>query len=418
MKLGSSTLLFFNTSPRSHHQRTWGDATISSSFNQKSPIVALKPLKSSPISISDFYNVMNGAGGVHHPQASTTFPSSDNLLGTNSLFIDGSLSLVAVLVFCVGLLGLYLQVNRDDSSDLLITADPAIILDDEGGEEESITTAEFDDVDVVEITLDDDDKKFKEQMELEIIEELRAKELSEQLRLKEEEERKIQEQRAAEEEAEAIARAEKEEEERLKKEAAEAEAEAEAIARAEQELQEKLLEEKRLKEEAEAAARAEQELQEKLMEEKRLEEEVKAAAAAALAEENARAEALAEKKNSERQTVDNLISFIRKENTNNVKKEKENSEPEREVMEVENVVPVLSKSNQITQEEEEVVVDKIEDNVKQTTEVVVKLKPKKKVLKSNKSIKMLMKKKSIIFFALFLVLGQRFLQIAVKRFIL
>lgn len=417
MKLGSSTLLFFNTSPRSHHQRTWGDATISSSFNQKRPIVALKPLKSSPVSISDFYNVMNGAGGVHHPQASTTFPSSDNLLGTNSLFIDGSLSLVAVLVFCVGLLGLYLQVNRDDSSDLLITADPAIILDDEGGEEESITTAEFDDVDVVEITLDDDDdKKFKEQMELEIIEELRAKELSEQLRLKEEEERKIQEQRAAEEEAEAIARAE--EEERLKKEAAEAEAEAEAIARAEQELQEKLLEEKRLKEEAEAAARAEQELQEKLMEEKRLEEEAKAAAAAALAEENARAEALAEKKNSERQTVDNLISFIRKENTNNVKKERENSEPEREVIEVENAVPVLSKSNQITQEEEEVVVDKIEDNVKQTTEVVVKLKPKKKVLKSNKSIKMLMKKKSIIFFALFLVLGQRFLQIAVKRFIL
>lgn len=405
MKLSSSTLLFFNTSPRSH-QRTWGDVTISSSFNQKSSIVAFKPLKSSPVSISDFYNVMNGAGV--HPQASTTFPSSDNLLGTNSLFIDGSLSLVAVLVFCVGLLGLYLQVNRDDSSDLLITADPAIVLDEE---EESITTAEFDDVDVVEITLDDD-KEFKEQMELEITEELRAKELSEQLRLKEEEERKIQEQRAAEEEAEAIARAE---EERLEKEAAEAEAE--AIARAEQELQEKLLEEKRLKEEAEAAARAEQELQEKLMEEKRLEEEAKAAAAA-LAEENARAETLVEKKNSERQTVDNLISFIRKENTSNVKKEKGNSKPEKEVIEVENAVPVLSKSNQITKEEEEVVVDKIEDNVKQTTEVVVKLKPKKKVLKSSKSIKMFMKKKSIISFALFLVLGQRFLQIAVKRFIL
>lgn len=409
MKLSSSTLLFFNTSPRSH-QRTWGDVTISSSFNQKSSIVAFKPLKSSPVSISDFYNVMNEAGV--HPQASTTFPSSDNLLGTNSLFIDGSLSLVAVLVFCVGLLGLYLQVNRDDSSDLLITADPAIVLDDE---EESITTAEFDDADVVEITLDDD-KEFKEQMELEITEELRAKELSEQLRLKEEEERKIQEQRAAEEEAEAIARAE---EERLKQEAAEAEAE--AIARAEQELQEKLLEEKRLKEEAEAAARAEQELQEKLMEEKRLEEEAKAAAvaaAAALAEENARAETLVEKKNSERQTVDNLISFIRKENTSNVKKEKGDSQPEKEVIEVENAVPVLSKSNQITKEEEEVVVDKIEDNVKQTTEVVVKLKPKKKVLKSNKSIKMFMKKKSIISFALFLVLGQRFLQIAVKRFIL
>lgn len=405
MKLSSSTLLFFNTSPRSH-QRTWGDVTISSSFNQKSSIVAFKPLKSSPVSISDFYNVMNGAGV--HPQASTTFPSSDNLLGTNSLFIDGSLSLVAVLVFCVGLLGLYLQVNRDDSSDLLITADPAIVLDEE---EESITTAEFDDVDVVEITLDDD-KEFKEQMELEITEELRAKELSEQLRLKEEEERKIQEQRAAEEEAEAIARAE---EERLEKEAAEAEAE--AIARAEQELQEKLLEEKRLKEEAEAAARAEQELQEKLMEEKRLEEEAKAAAAA-LAEENARAETLVEKKNSERQTVDNLISFIRKENTSNVKKEKGNSKPEKEVIEVENAVPVLSKSNQITKEEEEVVVGKIEDNVKQTTEVVVKLKPKKKVLKSSKSIKMFMKKKSIISFALFLVLGQRFLQIAVKRFIL
>lgn len=406
MKPSSSTLLFFNTSPRSH-QRTWGDVTISSSFNQKSSIVAFKPLKSSPVSISDFYNVMNGAGV--HPQASTTFPSSDNLLGTNSLFIDGSLSLVAVLVFCVGLLGLYLQVNRDDSSDLLITADPAIVLDEE---EESITTAEFDDVDVVEITLDDD-KEFKEQMELEITEELRAKELSEQLRLKEEEERKIQEQRAAEEEAEAIARAE---EERLKQEAAEAEAE--AIARAEQELQEKLLEEKRLKEEAEAAARAEQELQEKLMEEKRLEEEAKAAAAAALAEENARAETLVEKKNSERQTVDNLISFIRKENTSNVKKEKGDSQPEKEVIEVENAVPVLSKSNQITKEEEEVVVGKIEDNVKQTTEVVVKLKPKKKVLKSNKSIKMFMKKKSIISFALFLVLGQRFLQIAVKRFIL